>query len=405
MRPTLTTVVVFCLAVRATAQVPAGTSCETVERQIPDSLVIPMEVQNNHIYVSVCVGSRALSFILDTGAGQSFMDLAVARDLGLSTGSTFSARGAGQGTIGGAQLEGASVTLAGTGFRQRIGAALDLGRLPERAGLRMDGILGADFIASRVLAIDYATSRLRLYDRAKFRYTGGGASLPITIVNGHPHVDGEIVLSDGETLRGRFVIDVGSGGNFALAKPFVDDHNLRTRVGPTLQRPGGVGVGGATMAVFGRVAELRLGSIVLRDVVTGLYGDSAGVFSERGPWVGNIGGDLLRRFTVYLDYAARQMILEPNASIADAFEIDMSGLGFVASGGEWTVEYVLPNAPGMEAGIERGDVVVAIDGRPVDGRAISELRKRFRRSGERTVLTIRRAGETKTLTVVTRRLV
>ena len=274
-----------------------------------------------------------------------------------------------------------------------------------REGRRMDGILGADFIASRVMALDYAAAQLRLYDRARFRYTGTGTSLPITFASGHPHVEAELRLADGETLRGRFVVDVGSSAALALTKPFVDDHGLRTRVGQTLRRPGGVGVGGQTSALFGRVPELRLGSVSLENVVTGLHGDSSGVFSERGSWVGNIGGDILKRFTVFFDYGAQRMILEPNAALRDAFEIDMSGLGFVAAGGEWTLDYVLANAPGMEAGLERGDVVLQVDGRAVDRETISILKKRFRRAGERAVLTIRRGGETKTFTLVTRRLV
>jgi S1-C subfamily serine protease len=52
-----------------------------------------------------------------------------------------------------------------------------------------------------------------------------------------------------------------------------------------------------------------------------------------------------------------------------------------------------------------GDTLVSIDGRPANGGAIRELRKRFRRDGERIVLVVRRGGETRTVTLVLRRLV
>ncbi|MGH9883941.1 MAG: aspartyl protease family protein, partial [bacterium] len=314
-RLSLSVLAVAVLPLASHAQAPAAASCRPVEQQAGDSLVIPIEIENNHVFVAVCVANRALTFILDTGAGQSFLDLNTAKDLGFSLGAGFSAGGAGPGTIRGAQLSGASATLAGVPFTQRIGAALDLSRMSAREGHRMDGILGADFIASRVLALDYAGAQLRLYDRAKFRYGGTGTAVPLTFPSGHPHIEAEIRLTDGETVRGQFVVDVGSSAGLALAKPFVDDHDLRTRVGPTLKRPGGVGVGGQTMALFGRVAELHIGSVAFENVVASLHGDSAGVFSERGSWVGNIGGEILRRFTVYFDYAARRMILEPNATI------------------------------------------------------------------------------------------
>jgi S1-C subfamily serine protease len=49
--------------------------------------------------------------------------------------------------------------------------------------------------------------------------------------------------------------------------------------------------------------------------------------------------------------------------------------------------------------------VVAVDGVPVTTRSIIELRKRLKREGETVVLTVLRAGETRTVKIKTRRLV
>jgi predicted aspartyl protease len=390
------------------AQLPDSTACASpAPTSAAQPSTIPIDVFSNHVYVKVCAGDRPLDFILDTGAGATFLDLHTAERFGIKLGGSFTGRGAGAGTIAGAQLEGATVRLAGSALVQPVPSALDISRLPPREGHRMDGILGYDFIRRFVVAIDYVKQELRLYDPRTFKYDGPGESIPITFSNNHPHVDAEVRLADGTSLKGRMVVDVGSSGSLALTQSFSDANHLRDRVGKTIHRRSGGGVGGAVTADVGRVEALRLGALVIARPVTSLPGDSAGVMSGNAEWVGNIGGEILRRFTVYLDYPNRRMILEPHAGTSEPFEADMSGVGFVMNDSltRAAVDYVVPGSPAMEAGLTVGDTLMTIDGQPANGPAVREMRKRFRRDGERIVLTVRRGGETRTITLVTRRLV
>lgn len=383
----------------------ACTSSAVEATALPATL--PVEVWNNHIYVKVCLAERELDFILDTGAGGTSLDYNIAKQLGVRFGQTFTIGGAGAGRVAGARVENASITLTGSSIAQAVVTAIDLSRLPAREGHRMDGILGDDFIARYVVAIDYARSELRLYDRDRFHYDGPGTSVPVTLINRFPYIDAAIKLADGETLRGRFVVDVGSGAGLTLTKPFVDDNRLRDRVGPTLRRTGSGGVGGMTTTEIGRVSSLSIGGIELARPIVQLFGDSAGVMSQRGAWVGNIGGGILRRFTVLLDYQAKRMIFETNASIAEPFDADMSGAALVTddSLSSIIVDAVAPGSPAAEAGLVRGDVVVSVDGAPASHNVLGELRERLRRPGEHILLIVRRDGETKRVEIVTRRLV
>jgi hypothetical protein len=258
-----------------------------------------------------------------------------------------------------------------------------------------------------VVAIDYARHELRLYDRDTFRYDGPGASVPLTLINAFPHIDADVKLADGQTVRGRMVIDVGSNASLSLTKAFVDDHRLRERVGPTIRRTGGGGVGGSTTSDIGRVAALTIGGVELSRPIVGLFGDSAGVMSRSSSWEANIGGAILRRFTLYLDYHARRMIFEPNATVHDPFEADMSGAVFRLDDSLTTIiaDVVAPDSPAAEAGLVRGDVIVSVDGVPGSQRLLGELRERLRRPGERVALVVRRSGEEKRIEVVTRRLI
>ena len=325
--------------------------------------------------------------------------MTVAHTAGVRLGSHFTAHGAGAGTIDAADVQNGAVTLDGTSVSVPIGAALDLSALPPREGHRIDGILGYNFIARYVVVIDYVGEELRLFEPGRFVYTGVGTSLPVTFAAGHPVIQASVRLATGDTIGGLFVVDVGASSALALTTPFVESNQLRARVGPLVHRVGGGGVGGMVSTDLGRVAGLRLGGRELHDVVTSFYGDSGGVMSGNPDWIGNIGGDVLRRFTVFLDYQHRRIIVEPHAGTGEAFETDMSGAALTIAGtpGRLVVKDVVRNSPAFEAGLAPGGTVVAVDGAVPGERTLTDLRDRLRHEGQSVELTIVRAGETRTI--------
>ena len=386
---------------------PDAARCEVAPAAAASPAVVPIEVTNDHVFVRVCAAGRPLDFILDTGAPNSFFDLGTARELGIRLGASFTARGAGAGTVAGARLDRTSVALAATGLEHPVAAAIDFSGITPREGRRLHGVLGYDFVARFVVTIDYARGELRLHDRRAFRHDGPGVAVPVTLEGNYPYVDAAIVLADGGTVEGRLLVDVGASQALSLGKPVVDRHRLRERVGPLARRRGGSGVGGATAHDVGRVAALRLGGLEVRSPVVHLHGDSAGVFTERASYVGSIGGDLLRRYIVHLDYARRRILFEPHAGTGEPFEADMSGLGLVAGTELATVIVadVAADTPASAAALAPGDTIVAVDGRPTDARTLDRLRRRFRTDGERVALTVRRDGAERTVTLVLRRVV
>jgi S1-C subfamily serine protease len=391
----------------ALAQESTGDCLTRARARTPGApLVIPIALRNNHVTLHVCHGDKPLLFVLDTGAGSSIFDLELARSLGVELGAPIQARGAGAGTVPGARVQRDSVTLPASGVTIPISLAIDFSGIRNATGNRMDGIVGADFISRYVVALDYRRSELRLYDRALFTYDGLGVVVPIRIIGAFIRAPGEVVLNDGTRLPGEFTIDVGSSLAVALAKPFVDQHRLRERVTPTIRRPTGRGVGGASVSDVGRVAGFSLGGAELKQPIVYLFGDSAGVFSGTSQGDGNIGGEILRRFTVYFDYKGLRMILEPHDGTSEPFEADMSGMQLRAMPGARSllVEYVVPTSPAAEAALEKDDVVIAIDGAPITNGSLEAVRVRTRRAGERLALTVRRRGTEMLIRFETRRL-
>lgn len=404
------------LAVRLSVLVPLLASAPSDAQVAPCSpsppaatravTTVPIEVVNNHVFVRVCVKGRELQFILDTGAGGSVMDMSTAREMGIPLRGSGEARGAGPGAAATAQLDDVSAIIPGTSVVVPLSRAIDLSGPSRGEGRSLQGILGYTFISQFTMAIDYRTHELRLYDTKTFRYDGPGTRVKLDFKQNQPNVDAAIRLADGEMVSGHFLVDVGSAAALLLTKPFVDKHALRTRVSPTVRVRGGGGVGGAVTSDVGRVAALILGGHELRQPVTGLFGDSAGVFSG-SLWDGNIGGDVLRRFLVFFDYGRKEMILERHEGSDESFEADMSGMRMRAgaSFAEISVVDVVAGSPAAEAGLALGDRIVSVDGAPPTDRTMIELRQRMRRPGERVSLVLQRGDTRVAVQFTTRRIV
>lgn len=400
----------LCLAAGgAQAQAAAPSSCNAPSPAIRADAParIPVEISNNHVLVTVCVGKRSLLFILDTGAGGDVIDMGVARELGLRLGKQIRVTGAGPGAAQGAVLAGARVHVPGVPGEFPLNTTFEMRRLRLAKGKPILGILGHPFIDRYVMAIDYRAGELRLYDRKSFAYSGGGAPVPITIENNQPTLLAELALADGEHIPVKCVVDVGSTQSLLITKPVVDKYTLRTRVGRTMPWGSSGGVGGAVTSTVGRVASLAIGPVSLTAVTTSLFGDSAGVLSDNRLWDANIGGEILRRFTVYFDYGGKRMILEPHAGTTEPFEADMSGMRILADTGLTAVRVVAVNAgsPAAEAGLLNDDVILRVNGQDMTPVMAESLRERLRHEGVPIELVVRRGSAVLTLQFVTRRQV
>src|SRR6266403_2981444 len=87
-------------------------------------------------------------------------------------------------------------------------------------------------------------------------------------------------------------------------------------------------------------------------------------------------------------------------SIHDARQEDADAVGLKQIGGVVVDSYTSDDSPARKAGIQPGDVIVAVDGLPVDNTPQLQQRVAFKRPGETVEVTVlRQGGEKKTLTV------
>jgi S1-C subfamily serine protease len=108
---------------------------------------------------------------------------------------------------------------------------------------------------------------------------------------------------------------------------------------------------------------------------------------------GLLGGEVLRRFTVTLDYGRGRMYLQPNARLGEPFRRGLAGMGIFALPPDFRLTHVDEGSPAAAAGLRADDVIEAVDGRPAGEMDLQQLRDLFRLPGTSYTLTIRRGEE------------
>jgi S1-C subfamily serine protease len=126
-----------------------------------------------------------------------------------------------------------------------------------------------------------------------------------------------------------------------------------------------------------RGGVLTLGSVTIDAPVAEITTDKGGA-AEAARTAGNIGGDVLKRFTLTLDYAHQTLWLQPNALAATPEVFDRSGLWIsrAEDGGIKIADVAAGSA--AAAALVVGDEIVSINGRPARGIALYALREHFK---------------------------
>jgi len=287
-------------------------------------------------------------------------------------------------------------------------AVMSLDKLAPIGGWHVDGVLGNDVLREFTVRIDYAAKLMTLYRPDAYHVPDGAAVLPLA----HGMFTHTVRVAATVTLPGLApadilcAIDTGASST-TLNSPFVDSSGAIQAVGRTLSRPA-YGAGDAHFdTLSARISGFKLGPYLLVNPVVGLSRAKDGVLAS-DDIQGILGNDVFQRFTLTLDYHDDQLILEPNAALGTPFLADASGLLIIATGDDlrsFEVTAVLPDSPGLEAGLQSGDVIEKIDGGPAARFRLSELKQMLTQDGHNHALTVRRGAQHLDVQLKLRRLI
>lgn len=345
------------------AQWPAG----------KDSVSVPFRLLNNHIYVMASInGKEPIPFVFDTGA-TDILDDSAARQLGIPVEGALPGGGFGDqiAAFGFAKVK--SVSLGGLTLPDQVfGTQASSGWIAVE-GAQSDGLLGYEFVKRAVLTIDYAKHTLTFTRQEAFHPPTDVAPIAFRFDAHIPMVSASL---DGHP--GEFQIDTGSRGALIVMHPFAATNGLVDKYHATRLVTMGYGVGGPSKALLARAGELTIGATKIAGPITELISDASGEAAATHT-AGNIGGDLLKRYTVTLDYAHQRLWLQPNELASRREVFDRAGVWIArAKDGGIQIADVANDSAAAKAGIAGGDEILSVNGQPAKDVQLYDLREHFK---------------------------
>ena len=367
------------------------------------STTLPFDLIDNRVFVEVRLNGRGpFHFILDTGANGFSLADTTAQTLGLKTEDVGEGPGVGEKTVHVSSAHLAEAQLGELQLGDLEAEVLPTGDAVNVFGTKpVDGIVGLELFRHVVVKHDYVRKVLTFTLPDQFNYRGAGVIVPFERPLWIPVVDAEL---DG--IRGKFGIDTGARSSLLLYTPFVDQNRLREKYGAHLEGVTGWGIGGPVRSLLARAQELRIGNVVVHDLVVRLSTQKQGLTTSSS-MAGLIGPDVLSQFDVTFDYSRSRIIFEKNSQYGRRDSYDRAGVWMGQRGDHFVAVDVIAGGPAAAAGVRQGDTILAIDGTDTAKLALADVREKIRREpvGKEITLLLDSAGKRRTVVFKLRDLV
>ena len=327
-----------------------------------------------------------LNFILDTGSGGISLDSLTVDYFGLKgLPSNKTIRG-----IAGIKqvsfLNNRRLHLPGLSIDSLNFHINDYGILTSVYGERIDGIIGYSVLNRYIIKVDYDSSKIEIWSKGSLRYPRGGYLLR-PLINTLPVQAARI--KDGITVNSRFLFDMGAGLNMMLTTDFVKDSGVIHKKRKFYIKQA-EGLGGKIDMSMTVIKEVKLGPYRFRNVPIYIFDDKYNVTSY--PYLGGLlGNDLLRRFNVILNYERRDIYLVPNSHYNEPFDYSYTGIELYLENGQIILGDVAKGSPAEAAGLQEGDVVVAINKN--FSQNLQQYKLAMQNTGDRLKIIVQREGE------------
>ncbi|MEO8885602.1 MAG: PDZ domain-containing protein [Mucilaginibacter sp.] len=349
---------------------------------------IPFKLIRNLVIVQLKINKAGpYNFIMDTGVGIMIItDPSLVDSISIPDKRTITVSGLGAGDSYEAYITGPlNVNIQGITSTQVSAAILkkDPFGLSGYAGIPIHGLLGFEFFNKLAVKVNFSDSLITVMRSQHLRRFKKGIKIPLMIEANKPYMTATVTLSDGTKQERKVIVDLGAG--HALSLENVPDKSIYSS--NFIKANLGIGLNGLISGYKGRVKVVKLGKYKLNNVLTAFPDDDTRALRVKRD--GNIGVDILKKFTLIFDYADSALFIKPAFGFKEPFEHDMSGLQYYAAGDGYKhviVDSVEPGSPADEAGICRNDEITAINFKPVADMDLEQIDQLFKSKNNRSIL-------------------
>tara|TARA_R110002049_G_scaffold67310_5_gene174949 strand:- start:2872 stop:4212 length:1341 start_codon:yes stop_codon:yes gene_type:complete len=398
---------------------------------------VSFKLINNLIIIPVTINEKKLSFILDTGVNKTIIFNVSENDsIGLLNPKKITLRGLGNGeSVDAVISENNKMNIKGLiGYNESIYVILkDFFDLSSRMGTTIHGIIGYNLLKNFVVKINYKSKKIDFYnpDSYKYKKCKKCEILPIQFYRKKPFVNVKVQLDTVANKLTDVKLLVDSGGSDALWL-FEDSKKEIKTPNKFFNDILGEGLSGSIYGNRSRIPMLKIGNFEIeKPTVSFLDTTSTKNARKLKNRNGSLGGNVLKRFVVWLDYPNRQIMLRKKGSFTSGFNYNMSGLDIVYNGKQlikeenntlakdafnnkldtkntisfvtnysykfrpsYKIKRVVKNSVADKAGLKAGDLIVSINRKPVYTYTLNEIiHKLQEREHKKIQIKIDRNGE------------
>ncbi|MDQ1164855.1 PDZ domain-containing protein [Flavobacterium sp. SORGH_AS_0622] len=303
---------------------------------------VPFKLINNLIFIPIKVNGVELNFLLDSGVEETILfSMEDKQEVSFNNVEKIKLRGLGSEE----EIEGLKSTkniLETHGLRSddhMVFIILDQSfNLSSHIGIPVNGIIGHKFFRNNVVEINYQKKKIIVYTRNnKFqdKLDKKFKQIPITIERSKPYILTTATVNNVE-IPAKLLIDIGNSDAFWI----FENNTIRL---PDKNFPDflGKGFSGDIEGHRAKIDKFSIDEFDFKKPIVS-FPDSVSIRNVKmvPGRIGSVGGEVLKRFTVVLDYKEKKLYLKKNSKFNEPFTYNKSGITVQHNGLQWVQETV-----------------------------------------------------------------
>lgn len=382
---------------------------------------------NNLVIIPIEINGHNLSFILDTGVNKTILfNLTKNDSIGLNNVEKVFIRGLGNGEPVEALLSKKNnfriknITSSNQELYVILKDAFDLS---ARMGTTIHGIIGYDLLKDVITKIDYRNKKITFYNPKSYKSKKCRKCeiFPLEFYRNKPYINVSATIDTLKTLKTplKLLVDLGGSDAFWL---FENSKEIIKTPIKHFKDILGEGFSGTIYGNRSKIPEVTLGRFLIENPTVSFLDSTSTLnarkFRKRN---GSIGGNILKRFKVWIDYPNKKMTLKKNGSLK-GFYYNMSGLHLVYDGQElvkqeaktsfkdsysinksnkntislvttyfyrfkpkYKISTIVKGSPADKAGMLKDDFIKSINGKPAYEYELSEIMELFQKKPNKKI--------------------